>query len=74
MRTTLSIDDDLFRAAKALAESRSAPIGTVISELIRKGLKSEARLADRGVFPVFTVSPGARPITLGDTKRSEDEP
>ncbi len=73
MRTTLTIDDDLLQAAKALAESKAISIGRVISELLRKGLLSETRVTKKHGFPVFRVSAGARPVTLADVKRDEDE-
>ncbi|MEW6665025.1 MAG: CopG family transcriptional regulator [Thermodesulfobacteriota bacterium] len=73
MRTTITIDDDLLAAAKALARAQSVPVGTVISELARKGLKSSARTRKKNNFPVFSVSSAARPITLEDVKRIEDD-
>ena len=74
MRTTITIDDDLLAAAKTLARTQSVPVGTVISELARKGLKSSARTRRKSNFPVFSVSPAARPITLEEVKKIEDEP
>ncbi len=73
MRTTLTIDDDILRAAKALAHARSQSLGEVVSELIRKGLQSERRIEKESGFPVFAVSARARPITLEDVRRGEDE-
>ncbi len=60
MRTTLTIDDDILRAAKTLAGQRKASIGAVISELARKGLNREPclRYETEGV-PVFEVREGA---------------
>jgi hypothetical protein len=43
MRTTLAIDDDVFAAAKQLAERERKTIGEVISLLARKGLSRSAR-------------------------------
>ena len=40
MRTTIAIDDDVLLAARALARRDGSSIGTVISELARKGLNS----------------------------------
>jgi predicted DNA-binding ribbon-helix-helix protein len=74
MRTTITIDDDLLAAAKALARSQSVSVGAVISELARKGLSSSARTRRKNNFPVFSVPSAARPITLEDVKRIEDEP
>jgi len=74
MRTTITIDDDLLAAAKSVARTRCVPVGTVISELARKGLKSSARTRRKSDFPVFSIPSGAHPITLEDVKKAEDEP
>ena len=76
MRTTLTIDDDLLAAAKALARDRSEPVGKVLSELARRGLNATTRVGKGSApksFPVFSISPQARPITLEDVRKGEDE-
>jgi hypothetical protein len=74
MRTTLTLDPEIVRAAKQIAAARSKSIGEVISELARRGLEARAAGTTRhGGFPVFQVSKGVRPITLKDVKRDEDE-
>ena len=75
MRTTLTIDDDLFTAAKALALEKEESIGKALSDLARQGLRSTARARGRtkSGFPVFSVPAGARPITLDDVRKLEDE-
>ncbi len=74
MRTTLTLDDGLFRAARALAAQRDTSIGRVISDLALKGLRTTRPAAVRDGFPVFPVGSGAAPITLDDVKRADDEP
>lgn len=39
MRTTLSLDDDVLAAAKAIADRDRRPIGAVISDLARQSLQ-----------------------------------
>ena len=73
MRTTITIDDDLLAAAKSLAQTRSVPIGKVISELARLGMTSPVRTRRKSDFPVFSVPSTAHPITLEDVKKIEDE-
>lgn len=75
MRTTLTIDDDVLRAAKSVAHARSVPVGRVVSEWARRGLQAapRARAEGPGGFPVFRVPENARPITLDDVKKNEDE-
>lgn len=51
-------------------------MGEIISELLRKGLEIQRRPAmeQKSGFPVFQVPRDARPITLEDVKKGEDEP
>ena len=74
MRTTITLDDEVFRVARAMADARDVSIGDMVSELARRGMASESRITKtpRG-FPVFRVSPDAKPITPDDVRRSEDE-
>ena len=75
MRTTLTIDDDLLAAAKSLARANSESVGHVLSELARRGLRDASRvdMGHEGAFPVFSVHANARPITLDDVRKLEDE-
>jgi len=73
MRTTLHIDDDVYRAAKSLASAERKGVGAVISRLARKGLAPLSRIGvDRG-FPVFEVAPDAAPITIETVRQCEDD-
>ena len=72
MRATITLDDDVLRAAKVLARARSISLGAAVSELARRGIEHE-RITTEDGLPVFAVSPGARPITLEDVKQAEDE-
>jgi len=73
MRTTLHIDDDVYRAARSLAEAEHRSVGKVLSELARKGL-APVRPAKRGGFPVFSVPEDAPPLTLEMVRAAlEDE-
>ncbi|NJL26656.1 MAG: antitoxin [Thermoanaerobaculia bacterium] len=73
MRTTLTIDDDVFFAAKSLARSESKPLGEVISNLIRRGLAPRAQTSTSSGFPVFEVSPDAAPITLEMVRHAAED-
>ena len=75
MRTTLVIDDDLFAVARHLAREKSESIGKALSDLARLGLQATTRAQGKtaGGFPTFSVSKGARTITLEDVKKLEDE-
>lgn len=69
MRTTLTLDDDVARAARELARTSGRRLGKVLSDLARRGLKSEAGFASKGGFPTFRVSPDAEVIP-GDRART----
>ena len=72
MRTTLDLDSTALEAARQLATHRAQSLGKVISELILKGLQSEASVVRKGGFPVFSAK-GNRPITLEDVHAAEDD-
>lgn len=73
MRTTLTLADDVYEAAKTLAEGSRKSLGAVISDLARRGLRPQApvEVAD-GDLPVFAVRddaeiiPGSRAAELLD--------
>jgi len=73
VRTTLRLDPEILSAARQIAIARSKSIGEVISELARRGLETRGKVATRRGFPVFEASKGARPLTLEDVRRDEDE-
>jgi hypothetical protein len=73
MRTTLVIEDDVLAAARSLAEAEGKSLGQVISRLARRGL-APRRQEDLDVgFPVFSVSPGAKALTLEMVQRALEE-
>ena len=63
----------MLLAARNLARARSISLGAALSELARRGLKCARIATDEDGLPVFTVSPDARPVTLEDVKKVEDE-
>ncbi len=73
MRTTLAIDDDILDVARSLSEAEGRSLGEVISELARRGLAPRTASASDDGFPVFSVSPGAKPITLAMVQRALEE-
>jgi len=72
MRTTLDIDDDVVSAARDLASAERRSLGSVISDLARKGL-TPARLESENGLPVIRVPPGTPAITPAMVKRGLDE-
>ena len=73
-RTTLHLDDDIFRAAKSLAAAQGKGLGRVISDLARQGLKPGPRFhLDAQGFPVVEVSPDAPLVTPEAIREALDE-
>lgn len=72
MRTTLDLDDDVVTAARALAADERRSLGSVISELARRGLTPASVDAD-GAVPVIRVPAGTPPITAEMVRRALDE-
>ena len=69
MRTTLTIDDDVAAALKALARNSGKTFKAVVNEVMRKGLMTGEKPApDREPFRVASVRrgflPGIDPLKL----------
>lgn len=73
MRTTLNIADDVFIAVKHISQSTNTTMGEVVTELIRKSLKGADQVLYENDIPVFHVSEQAKPLTLDDVKKDDDE-
>lgn len=69
MRTTLTLDEDVFEAARALAHSSGKNIGHVVSQLARRGLRGDRRGLNKNGLPVFPVAADAKVIP---TQRARD--
>jgi hypothetical protein len=72
VRTTLNIDDDVVLAARELAAGEGRPLGSVISDLVRRGL-TPAQVEAEGELPVIRVPPGTPVITPQMVARALDE-
>lgn len=74
MRTTLTLDDDIYAAARALAEQRRVSLGEVISELSRSGLHGNSSPSGiRNGLQLFPKRPDARPVTPDLVKQLLEE-
>jgi hypothetical protein len=59
MRTTLTLENDVYEAAQAMAQASGQRLGEVVSILMRRGLKASAETsAVRSGLPVFQVVSG----------------
>ena len=72
MRTTLDLDEDVVRAARELATDTRRSLGSVISELARRGL-TPAQVETDGDLPVIRVPAGTPPITPEMVRRGIEE-
>ena len=78
MRTTVTLDDDVYEAAQALAKATGKRLGRVLSEMARQALqpsaprsKGQAKKASR--FPTFAVPADARLIPASRIQKVVDE-
>ncbi len=68
----MDLDDDLVAAARELAAANRRSLGSVISELARRGL-TPARVEAEGDLPVIRVPAGTPAITPHMVRRALDE-
>lgn len=73
MRTTLSLDDDVLDAAKALAAQRGRSLGEIISELARQSLLRPPSGKLRNGVPLLSRPAESRPVTLELVNALRDE-
>lgn len=73
MRTTLSIPDRAYQAARSLSEFQRISIGEAVGVLILRGLHPPPAIDTSNAFPCFTLPPEAPPITLEQTFAAEEE-
>lgn len=74
MRTTLSLDDDVFPSVQRYAQGRSLGLGKAVSELVRRGLRAPTPTRMENGILVFDVPADSPPITMERIKQLESEP
>jgi hypothetical protein len=73
MRTTLTIDDDILLAAKAMARQQDRSVGEVISDLARRSIVRPRGGGTRNGIPLLSPKRGAPPVTLETVNALRDE-
>jgi hypothetical protein len=76
MRTTVTLDDDVYAAAMHLAASSGERLGKVLSKLARRGLAPrQPPLPKKRTrrFPTFDVPPDAPIIPASRVQRALDD-
>jgi hypothetical protein len=66
MRTTVTLDDDVYRAVDRIARISGRRMGQVLSDLTRRGLnldQSSVAGSPKGRFPNFDVPADARVVS-----------
>lgn len=71
MRTTLSLDDDVFELAKQYAEARSLALGKALSELVRRGINSPPKTREVNGLVVFDLPEHSPMVTTEHVKKLE---
>ncbi len=62
MRTTLTLDNDVYQSARTLAQSTGRTLGSVVSELARMGLRPRPSRESADGIPAFDVPANAAVI------------
>ena len=75
MRTTVTLDDDVYEAAQAYAQATGKRLGRVLSEMARQALSPPVLQAERKAsrFPAFDVPADARLIPASRVQKALDE-
>jgi hypothetical protein len=75
VRTTVTLDDDIYEAAMHLSRASGDRLGKVLSTLARRGLKPAEPANRRSTqrFPVFEVPANAPVIAASRIQRVIDE-
>jgi hypothetical protein len=73
MRTTLSLDDDVLLAAKAIAGQQGRSLGEVVSDLARRSLQRPGPQSERNGIPLLASRPDTPPVTMDFVNALRDE-
>jgi hypothetical protein len=78
MRTTVTLDDDVYEAAQAQAQASGQRLGRVLSEMARhamqlSGRRSKGQAQRTSRFPVFEVPANAGMISASRVQKALDE-
>jgi hypothetical protein len=73
MRTTLSIDDDILIAAKAIARQERRSVGDVVSDLARRALRKPEPPRHRNGIALLSRGDERALVTLETVNALRDE-
>lgn len=73
MRTTLTLDDEIYRRVRQYAESRSLGLGKAMTELVRRGLATPQPTREVNGLKVFDLPSDSPPVTAKEVEELEGE-
>ena len=73
MRTTITLDQDLYDIACAIARDQRRSLSAVINELLRNGLSAVGERRPRTARAQFPSFRSRRKVTLEDVHSLEDQ-
>lgn len=73
MRTTLSLDDDIFALVVRQAKLRRVSLGKTVSDLVRRGLNAPTPTQEKDGLVVFQLPADSPPVTTEAVRRIEAE-
>jgi hypothetical protein len=73
VRTTLTLDDDVFELAAGQAKLRGVSLGKTVSDLVRRGLNSPTLSENQDGIVVFRLPADSPKVTTEDVRRLETE-
>ncbi len=73
MRTTLTLDDDIFALATHQAKLRGVSLSKTVSDLLRKGLNASTPAQAKDGLVVFHLPADSPRVTTDDVRRIEAE-
>ena len=71
VRTTLSLDDDLFELVVRQSKLRGISLGKAVSDLVRRGLNAPTPACEKGGLVLFQLPAGSPKVTSADVRRIE---
>jgi hypothetical protein len=73
VRTTLTLDDEVFELAARQAKARGLSLGKTISHLARRGLQAPTPARKEGGLVVFDLPADSPKVSTEDVRRLESE-
>ena len=73
MRTTLTIDDDVFERVRTMARMQRRSMGEVVSDLMRQRLEAEQPQRYRNGVPLLPARGGRVTVDMVNKLRDEED-